>query len=600
MKTVDEIVNLWNERVQRLGPVHSRIREVRRIADADIILPLNELDRNARASVANLLLQGLDQMSARVASVIPHPYFAPLKPSERARQDARTRRNTILSWWDRNQLDLKLSYRARHLLAYSFSPVIVEPCFKRMIPKWRVHNPLDVFPAAMDQPDDMWPDNVIIAWEVTTRWLLREHPEQARRLPMRDNQPDDRWHVLRYIDDQESVLCVAGTANPPTDIRSHWPATSHSVAVELSRTPNRAGVPLMVIPQRITLNQPRGQFDGMMNMYYTRARLQALNEIAIERGIFPNEWLIARPGEHPEVIVNADGRQGIVGVVKGGIIEKMEVNPGYKTDTALDRLERQERVEGAIPPEFAGESGSNIRTGRRGDSILSATIDYRVMEAQRLFEKSLTVEDRIAVAVDKAYWGSIPKSFLMPGRAPETKVDYIPNRLWESDEHVVTYPAAGSDINNLVIGLGQRIGTGIMSKETARESDPLISDPELEKDRIVREGLEAAFLASIQQQAADPNGPYQPRDLAAIVRKVLDENKPLFQAVEEVDMEARQRQATQLPEGDPMTQPGLATPGMGAEAPEAVPPVERSVANLGTMLSQLRRPVAVANSMSGG
>jgi hypothetical protein len=399
----------------------------------------------------------------------------------------------------------------------------------------------------------------------------------------------------------EMVTVVKGSTQDDEPMAGHWPSVGSLDMMELERVPNRAGVPLVVMPQRLTLNRPRGQFDGMLNMFYTRARLQALNEIAIERGIFPDEYLVARPGEVPEIIQVADGRRGELGMVKGGTIERLEVNPGYKTDTALDRIERQERLEGAIPPEFGGESGSNIRTGRRGDSILSATIDFRVLEAQRLFEKSIAVEDKIAIAIDKAYFGSAPKSFIMPGRAKAGAVDYVPNKLWEIDEHLVTYPAAGADINNLVIGIGQRVGIGTMSKESARESDPLIGDPELEHDRITSEAVESALLASIQQQAAMPDGPYQPRDLAALVKKVTVENKSLYQAIEEVDMEARERQAQEVPPEDPMAQPGLAPPGLGAEAPmipeQGVPAPSDSVGNLSTLLSQLRRPAQVAEAI---
>jgi hypothetical protein len=128
-------------------------------------------------------------------------------------------------------------------------------------------------------------------------------------------------------------------------------------------------------------------------------------------------------------------------------------------------------------------------------------------------------------------------------------------------------------VNNLIIGLGQRMGTGMMSKESAREADPLIDDPEMEHDRITSEGVEAALLASIQQQAAQPDGPYQPADLASLVRKVMVENKSLFDAVAEVDQEARERQATEAEQMSPETMPGLAMPGMGAEQPAmAAPP----------------------------
>jgi hypothetical protein len=202
---------------------------------------------------------------------------------------------------------------------------------------------------------------------------------------------------------------------------------------------------------------------------------------------------------------------------------------------------------------------------------LSATIDFRVQETQAIFENSLMEEDRIAIAIEKTYWGSNPKSFYIPGKASAQMRDYVPNKLWETDLHYVSYPAAGSDVNSLVVGIGQRIGVGLMSKESAREADPLISDPELEKDRIVAEGLEAALLSSIQQQAADPNGPYQPSDLAYLTKLVATNKMSLPDAIEATQKRAQERQAAQAPAGSPETMPGLAMPGMGAEQPAAGP-----------------------------
>jgi hypothetical protein len=355
----------------------------------------------------------------------------------------------------------------------------------------------------------------------------------------------------------------------------------------LEQIPNRTGLPLVVNPGRITLDKPRGQFDGILGMYYTRARLQALTEIAIERGIFPEEYLVARSGENPEIIQIADGKTGQLGVVKGGDIQQLQVNPGYKTDTALDRLERQERLEGAIPAEFGGESGTNIRTGRRGDAVLSATVDYRVQEAQTIFESSMIEEDKIAIAIEKAYWGTFQKSFYVPGRAAAGISVYVPAQLWDNDFHYVSYSAAGSDVNGLVVGLGQRLGTGLMSKESAREADPLISDPDLEHDRIIQEGIEAALLASIQQQAVDPNGPYQPEDLAYLTRLVVENDVTLYEAVKRTDQRARDRQAAIVPPGSPEMMPGLAAPGMGAEAQAAPAPGPAGGGGLEALLSQL-------------
>ena len=559
------------------------MRRVRDLANGDVVVPLNELDRNAKTNVANLLVQGLDQMSMRVASTMPAPFFPPIKEgSENSKKYARMRKKALLGFWDENRMNMKMRRRARHLLAYSQSPVFIKPDFGTLVPKWEIRNPLDTFPAPLDE-DDVVPENCIFTSRVTASWLLKNYGEMVSgQLRFGKVDSDSRYTLLEYVCDDSLQLIVLGAEDNPELNPSERAGLE---AILLEAIPNRTGMPLAVVPQRITLDAPRGQFDGVLGMYYTRARLQALTEIAIERGIFPEEYLVARPGENPEIMQLADGKAGILGVVKGGDIQQLQLNPGYKTDTALDRLERQERLEGAIPAEFGGESATNIRTGRRGEAVLSATVDYRVQEAQEIFANSLLHEDKIAIAIEKAYWGDQQKFFFIPSRSSVGQESYVPNKVWQTDFHYVSYSAAGSDVNSLIIGLGQRLGVGLMSKESAREADPLISDPDLEHDRIIAEGVEAALLQSIQQQAANPEGPYQPEDLAYLTKLVVEQDVPLFDAVRRTDERARERQAAAMPQGAPETMPGLAMPGMGAEAPVAgpagAPPLEALLAQLG-------------------
>ena len=590
MLPVEEIVSLYNARQEAQGPVLRKMREVRDLANGDTIIPLSELDRNARTNVANLLVQGLDQTSMRISSVMPTPYFPPIKPGNNDSQElARLRKKIVLSYWDHNKLNIKQRRRARHFLAYSSAPVFIQPDFRKLQPTWSVRNPLDTFPAPMEDPDALVPDNCIFTYTKTAKWLVDNYGDIViGKLRMGRVTFDTKYTLLQYVDDNELVVCVIGS--PLTE--GMTPSERAGLeTVELERIPNRTGMPMVVIPQRISLDQPRGQYDGVLGMYFTRARLQALTEIAIERGIFPDEYLVARAGENPEIIQMADGKTGQLGVVKGGDIQQLQTNPGYKTDTALDRLERQERLEGAIPAEFGGESGTNIRTGRRGENVLSATVDFRVQEAQSVFEQSLFEEDKIAIAIERAYWGNQKKSFFLSGRATGGMTNYVPNKVFETDFHYVTYPSSGSDVNGLIVGLGQRLGTGLMSKESAREADPLITDPELEKDRITAESMEAALLSSIQAQAADPNGPYQPEDLAYLTMLTVEKNVPLYEAVQMTQRRAQERQAAMAPQGAPETMPGLAMPGMGAEmqpAPAGPPSIQ-------DLLGQLQgQPAAVA------
>lgn len=571
MLTTEEIVALYENRRRLQGPVQEQMRRVRDLANGDVIVPLNELDKNAKASVANLLVQGLDQMSMRVASTMPSPYFPAVKDGqERSKSSARMRKQAMLSIWDHNRMQMKMRRRARHLLGYSQSAVVLKPDFKTLMPTWSVRNPLDTFPAFSDDPDDPMPDDCIFTYRASANYLLTNYGDLVvGKLRLGKIQPDTKYTMIEYVSPECIHLVVLGAENNPMLTPSERTGIE---ALTLEYIPNRTGMPLAVVANRVTLDKPRGQFDGVMGMYYTRARLQALTEIAIERGIFPEEYLVARPGENPEIIQVADGKAGQLGVVKGGDLQQLQLNPGYKTDTALDRLERQERLEGAIPAEFGGESASNIRTGRRGESVLSATVDYRVQEAQATFEQSLLCEDKIAIAIEKAYWGGKTKSFYSQSRQSSGQSSYVPNKIWETDVHYVAYSAAGSDVNSLIVGLGQRLGTGLMSKESAREADPLISDPDLEHDRIIAEGVESALLASIQQQAANPAGPYQPEDLAYLTKLVVEQDVSLFDAVKRTDQRAKDRQAAMAPQGSPETMPGLAMPGMGGEQQQAPAP----------------------------
>lgn len=591
---VEQIVGMFRDREKAMGPVHRQMRRVREAANGDVIVPLNELDRYAKADVANLMLQGLDQMRMRVASVMPSIWFPPISEGERSKKIARDRKAAIQTMWDDARMEMKLRRRGGHLLGYSSSAVMIRPDMGKMRPTWKVINPLDLFPCEKDDPDDPVPDNTIRAFSMPYSKLLHRYP-QAMSLRVSDPRAgDQRITVIEYQDEYEvTQIALGADGDGPHMVGS-------ARAVRLEWAPNRAGCPLVVFAERITLDKARGAFDDMLGMFYSRARLQALNHIAIEKGIFPNEWLVARPGEEPDIIQEADGRTGVVGIVKGGDIRTETLNPGYKTDTAIDRIERQERTSGGVPPEFGGESTSNIRTGRRGDAVLSATVDQRVQEAQSIFAHSLLAENHIAIRTELGYWGNAPKSFYFSGRAK--KVDYVPNKLWEYGDavkHFVSYAMPGTDINSLSVALGQKIGIGLMSKETARESDPLITDPDLEHDRIVAESIEAALLASIQAQANDPNGPYQPDDLAHLARLVLVDNKSLYEAIELTQKRAQERQATPAPEGAPETMPGLAMPGMGAEQPVApsVPPPSADISNFAALMGQLRRPAAAAEAM---
>lgn len=177
------------------------------------------------------------------------------------------------------------------------------------------------------------------------------------------------------------------------------------------------------------------------------------------------------------------------------------------------------------------------------------------------------------------------------------------NKVFTNDEHVVSYPATGSDLNSLIIGLGQRVGLGIMSKETAATLDPFVDNPEIEHDRIISEGIEQALVAGIQQQAAAGRMP--PLVLAKVMKLVQDDRMELAEALEKVTQEAiqeqEQEQEAAMEDQQQMT-PDMAMSGAAIQSmagPQAMPAVQgptQGQENLTSLLSNLRRP----QTASGG
>ena len=571
MKTIEEIVAIYASRQQGSDDAKSRMRNLRDYYNGDVIVPLPEINSDEQSAVANLLAQGLEQTAMRIASTRPDIYCPPSDPSKkRSRDNSEIRRKAIFGWWEHSRMDLQIAKRARHLIGYSTTVTQLRFNTKTGCPEWHLRDPLTAYPATLLGVDDMRPRDVVFAYERSLGYLRTMYPDVAAVFQSDSGAGEDQpIEMIEYISDEEQVL-IAMRGPVKTGLFATSSNSDENIVVELERTPNILGECPVVCAERINLDDAQGQFDGILGMYQMQARLMALEVIAVQKGVFPDTWLVGRAGETPQIVNPADGLTGEVGLVRGGDLRDIQMQPGYMTNPAIDRLERAQRLTAGIPPEFGGESTTNIRTGRRGDAVLSAVVDFPVQEAQRIMARSLQEENKLAINMSKKYAGNKGKSFYVTSKNAKGRVDYTPNTNFESNDNVVIYSQAGADINNLVIGGGQRVGMGTMSKRSFMAIDPLVEDPEFEHDAVVAEQLESALLVSIQQQASQ--GTIPPADLARIMELVANDQMELAEAVDKVQKEAQERQAQQVEATSPEAQPGLAMPGMGAEAATMTPP----------------------------
>ena len=602
MKSADDILALYTQRVKLYGGLHAKMRQIQDIYNGTANIPLPEVERNAPANIPNLLAQGVDQMAGRIASVTPTITFAAKDPNKRSEHRRSVTAGRVVSgYWQSDRLMMKMKQRARHLIAYGMSPCVIRWDYKKQTPTWQVRNPMETFPSPDMQAGQTTPTDCIFAYRRSVGWLksMGYGPAIYALAGNNDTPHDYQMLMLEYIDATGTTLLL--TTHQDDSQYYQIPHNTYSgrrVAVTLERLENPTGQSMVSVPMRVTLDTAQGQFDNMIGMYYHQAKLMALESIAVEKGIFPDTYLVSRPGEVGRFLDGPhDGRTGMVNVISGGDIKEVQSQPGYLTNPTIDRLERSQRVSAGIPPEFGGESGSNIRTGRRGDAVLSAVIDYPVAEAQENFGFAITEENKAGIELAKRRLGEEPVTIYVGTGNTNSAVTYKASEVFKETEHVVSYPVVGSDLNQLMIGMGQRIGLGIMSKESAATLDPFVDNPEIERDRVTAEGIEQALVQSIQNQAAQ--GAIPPLVLAKIMRLVRTDKMELAEAFAKVTEDAAaeaQKEQQEEPSAEAMMAPAAMAAMAGPGAADAIPGASQTQESLGNMLNTLRKGSRDPNS----
>lgn len=620
----EEIVDEYRLRREAMGSLFNYMREARDHFNGDIAVPLPELEADERPAVANLMSQGLDQTAMRVASVLPEIHYPPLRPGkdtgEGSEEWARKRRLATTGWWQESKINLKMRRMARWVIGYATAPMMVRPNFTTGIPEYALRDPLSTFPSLNTDYDDEQPANFIYAYQRSFAWLEANYPDSAQRIVARHRarpKPSAIIELLEYIDANERVLGVLAM-RPAQTSGSMWiPSTFHSdwsqaSGEELLRTPNRAEVCWGVSAKRITVDRLVGQFNQVFGIYQQQAKLMALESIAVEKAIFPDIVIQGTtPGRTP-ILVNgewADGRTGDVNLVRDGNVNVQQLNPGFMTQPLIDRHERNIRQAG-VPSQFSGETPTGIATGRMGDQTLSASVDYPIQEYQEILAETLFEANRRAVAIARGYFGEERKTFHVGFNGENSQADYKPNTHFETDAHQVKYAAPGADINSLVVGIGQRVGIGTMSRWTAIQQDPMVPDAEFEYRKVNSERIQSALLDFVSQSVA--SGALDPQDVVLLWEEI-EKGANISEAWKKAQDAAQERQAEAQREAQQAGGMGLpgegggeeAMPGLSMEGPEgpeagaAIQGPNPSQQNLAQLLGSLRQPQMQTSPLAG-
>lgn len=618
MRSVEEIVALFDQRRLARSASVERMRSILSVYDGGEVLPVPQLDGVDIQATANLLAMGIDQHAMRIAVMPDIDSPAVKMGSPKAEGRAQSRRWAAHGWLERNEYPERvLSKRARWLVAYGSTPVVVQWRRDRQgrpDVRWSPRNPLTAFPAPETLDSAVEPRDCAFAGVRNVGWLRHYYPDLrdalnhvnvttgyggVRTTPLTDS---DRLDLVEFYDDTETVLVVVGEGRYEGMITRQaeygigdaqiinlggQPGNADRFAIELERVPNRTGLCPVVFPTRVSLGEVKGQFDDAVPLFLLQSVLQSLEVQAVANAIWPDTWLVARSStEAPQIITPANGRKGIVGKVTGGDLKDIQVNPGYQTAPTANKLERDMRITTGIPADFGGEAATNVRTGVRGRNLLNESSGYYIRESQAFLARSIQHELKRAALTELANAPHRTRSFQVNWAGETVNTDYRPSAIFaESKTYLVSFDKAGQDPNDYAVNGGMRVNNGTMSHRTFMKGDPLIPDVDAEMAQMVSERLDEAILTGLQQGSV--SGQRSAADIAAI-KRLVRQGQSIEDAIDAYDQKLKEQQAAQPPPGSPEAQPGLAQPA-GVPVTPAPPQGVKNGAEALRMLRVLSR-----------
>lgn len=578
MYTFEEIVAIIRQRQEAQSPLLARMMEIKERYNGDYVIPLPSMDEEPVLPPLTpaLISENIDAIAQRAASVTPYigcPAVDPGKERGRnSRQYADIRKRALTACWYRNKYKIKSRRAYRHLAGYATTAFVVYPDFDSEMPKIEVRDPLGVFPEPTAAENYDIPSNCGFIYGKSGAWLRSHYPkarqENGGPVAADDHARQELWDVAEWIDAEHIVIGIMGPRY--SHFNQSYPLQSSSI--ELSRYQNKAGMPCVITPGRVTLDRIASSVSNVVGMVDLMAKLMALELIAQEKAIFPDRYIIGRSGQVPMIIGGEwkDGREGEVNVLLDAeSIGELRGSPDQTTNIAIDRLERNARVSTGTVPQIGGESYGALRTGRGIDALMGASLDPRVQELQEIMEAHLPHLNECIFATYQGYWNNKKFVSFTGAIGDGGQVKFQPKEHFESYDNVVSHSVPGADIQGTTIQLGQLLQMKGISLNTFRTRHPFIEDPEAEGRRVDEEALEEAVLAGIQQQTA---GGGLPIVYVAKIEKHRKNGLDIFEAIQAADEEIRKEQAAAAPPPDegqvmaPEEALGLAGP------PQAVPP----------------------------
>jgi hypothetical protein len=521
--------------------------------------------------VPNLMMSGLEHLSQKIGRIPNLKVDVPNgKDSDRARQKAEKIGRIVNAYDDVQKLDLQMPQVGRWLPGYGFAVWVIRE--KRdangvSYPIAELRDPYNCFPGYFGA--DQQPKDMAIVRRVPKEALARTYPKYANQILNKDAYNTDflgvgNAYASAYTDQYNGSWA---NSNGDGDLIAEYynlegtyifHMTSATI-LDFIPNPLDSG-PAFVIAKKFSFDRLQGQYDQIIGLMASMAKINVMSIIAMEDAVF-TETNISGEIESGQY---RKGRFAVNYLAPGTQVSKPASNVPYQIFQQIDRIERQLRVGGSYPSQDDSQSPLSFATGR-GLEELGASMSLMIREYHTVMADSIEMIDSKRLEWDKKMYGGTNKS--LSGYMDNTfySENYDPAKDISSFQTRRVYGAmAGYDEPQKIVTGLQLLNAGIIDSQTLQENLDGLDNIVRVNERITKEKADKILFETLlsQAQQGDPKATMtvvQIRKNPGDMQNILDK---FFTAEEPEIPEAEQSLIQGLPEGAALPPQG-APPGIG-------------------------------------
>lgn len=558
----------WSERDDRVLLMDEVVR-----GDWAAIGPDDEQLENRSPNLVQVALED----TAESASMLPTVRVTPAGPTDADKEHGAAMERMAMSYLDRSQFELLAIKSLMDLAGFGFMPWVINYDHESGGPiiEWR--DPRTCYP----EPGWRTMDSVrtcMFARNLYVRQLPKAWQDELNT-HWKDNQPTGRYSATPFFDreitlvevyEEDFITVAAMYQSSPNQGMS---GGVNMTPVLLDRCATPGGICPVVIGQRITLdNEPRGQFDQVIDVLKAHIRLMALVLDYADQAVYSDIWVKDLVGQ-----MNIGGGSYIQLGPQGAIGRVAPAVSSLAVQQELDSLVNNIHLGGRWPKSRPGEIDQAIASAKFIEAtagMMNTVIRTYHLIMKRALEQALRIcfKQDLALGKNRQVAGVLRNQQFV-ARRMKSDIDL------GAQVHVDYGIGLGRDPQTtMVLGI-QGMQTGIWSTEFVQEHFDGITDVKKEQERLDVQKLKDMAFAQVLQGL---QGGTIPQRALVDIAKARENGEDIFSLFEKYIVKGQEEiAAQQIPSGlgGPPQMPG-AQPGGGGPQP---PPAPDMAAMLGAM-----------------